>query len=158
MISESYREHLRGAVYAGFSKFAASYPCHPAARVLFYAPVFACNAGAFPVSSNALSKSAMLCKLHWSVSRPECFATACAGMMTLFTKALASSTAVSVTAITTAANILLTGAISATVFDATLTRAWFAGLLCVTVGTMLITAASQKPTEYETGKDSRKQD
>jgi uncharacterized membrane protein len=83
---------------------------------------------------------------------------ACAGMMTLFTKALASSTAVSVTAIATAANLLLTGFISSAVFGATLTHTWIAGLVCVTLGTVLITAASPTAADTETPRQAGKEE
>jgi putative Mn2+ efflux pump MntP len=79
-------------------------------------------------------------------------------MMTLFTKALAVSTAVSVTATSTAANMLLTGVISAAVFNARLTHTWLAGLLCVTLGTVLITAASQNAADTEAPKKCGKQE
>lgn len=84
------------------------------------------------------------------------------GMMTLYTTALTRLSSVLVTSISTAANVLVTGALSIFFFNGTLAWTWWLGVLFTVAGTVCLCLAgtpdsSQQPGQVTADRDTKRQ-
>jgi hypothetical protein len=146
---------LLGALSGGLGKFMSTISCALPVKLVAYLPVLSCNAGAASCCE-CWQLAAVPERARWLHARRKRYFWLNAGMMTLYTMSLSSLSAVEVTGITTAVNILCTGMISRMFFSGVITTTWVAGTACLITGTVLLTAAAAT-TSREGGKCTKKE-